>query len=153
MSPVKSATYLAFDFGTKRIGIAVGDTVTRSARPLTALPSRNGDWRQIDAIVAEWQPLACIVGLPLNDDGGEQTITRLAREFATALQSRFPGRVHLCDERYSSKSAHESLRNARADGSLNRRLRPGDKDSAAACLILEQWLTEGCDQDAGRAQG
>ncbi len=147
---MKDATYLAFDFGTKRIGIAVGDTVTRSARGLTALPN---DWKQIDAVVAEWQPQACIVGLPLNDDGGEQTITRLAREFATTLQSRFPGRVHLCDERYSSKSAHEALRNARADGSLNRRLRPGDKDSAAARLILEQWLTEGRDQDAGRSQG
>jgi putative Holliday junction resolvase len=136
---VTAGVYLAFDYGTKRIGVAIGDAVTRAARGLGAVPQ---DWKQIGRLLADWSPAACIVGLPLGEDGGEQAITRQAREFARELQQRYPGPVHLCDERYSSRSARDDLRGARAAGLLKRRVRQGDKDSAAARIILEQWLAE-----------
>ena len=134
-----TGVYLAFDFGTKRIGVAIGDAVTRAARGLGAVPQ---DWNKIGQLLAEWSPAACIVGLPLGESGEEQAITQLARKFASELQQRFKGPVHLCDERYSSRSARDDLRGARAAGHLKRRVRPGDKDSAAARIILEQWLAE-----------
>ena len=134
-----SGIYLAFDFGTQRIGVAVGDAITRSARGLSAVPQ---NWKQIEGMLAEWKPAACVVGLPLGEGGEEEAITALARGFADTLKKHFAGPVHLCDERYSSKSAMGELRAARADGTMKRRIKKGDKDSAAARLILEQWLAE-----------
>jgi len=136
---VTAGVYLAFDFGTKRIGVAIGDTVTRAARGLGAVPH---DWQRIGQLLAEWSPEACVVGLPLAESGEEQGITRQARQFAQQLQQHFKGPVHLCDERYSSRSARDELRTARASGQLKRRVRKGDKDSVAARIILEQWLAE-----------
>lgn len=136
---MSAGIYLAFDFGTQRIGVAVGDAVTRSSRALCTVPQ---DWKQIERLLAEWGPAACVVGLPLDREGGEQAITRQAREFAGRLGQRFKGPVHLCDERYSSRSAQDDLRSARNSGALKRRVKQGDKDSASARLILQQWLDE-----------
>lgn len=146
---MKAATFLAFDFGTQKIGIAIGDTITRSARSLATIPN---DWKRVEAVVAEWRPQACVVGLPLAEDGGDQPITRQARAFARQLHAVSKRPVHLCDERYSSRSAAQALRSGRADGTLKRRLKRGDEDSAAARLILEQWLAEGHDQAVGEEQ-
>jgi putative Holliday junction resolvase len=134
-----TGVYLAFDYGTKRIGVAIGDAVTRAARPLGTVAE---DWNAIAALLAEWQPQACVVGLPLGRDDEEQPITQRARAFARGLQQRFAGPVHLCDERYSSRSGLDDLRQARSSGAMKRRVRTGDKDSAAARVILEQWLGE-----------
>ncbi|MCI0749676.1 MAG: Holliday junction resolvase RuvX [Nevskiales bacterium] len=144
-----AGVYLAFDFGTKRIGIAAGDAVTRGARALGAVAH---DWKQIDRLLAEWTPAACVVGLPLGPEGEEQPITNQARAFASRLQKHFAGPVHLSDERYSSRSAMDELRAARASGALKRRLRKGDKDGAAARLILEQWLMERRETGNGRRE-
>lgn len=135
----RTGVFLAFDYGTKRIGVAIGDAVTRAARGLGAVPH---DWTQIGKMLADWSPAACVVGLPLGENGEEQAITRAARQFAEALRQRYQGPVHLCDERYSSRSARGDLREARASGALKRRVREGDRDSAAARIILEQWLAE-----------
>jgi putative Holliday junction resolvase len=136
---VTAGVYLAFDFGSKRIGVAVGDAVTRAARGLSAVPP---DWTKILGLLKEWTPAACVVGLPIGRDDEEQPITRQARAFAAELQRRFGGPVHLCDERYSSRSALGDIRAARASGVLKRRVKSGDKDSAAARVILEQWMSE-----------
>jgi putative holliday junction resolvase len=136
---VTAEVYLAFDFGSKRIGVAIGDAVTRAARGLGAVPQ---DWAKIQTLLKEWQPAACVVGLPLGRDDEEQPITRQARAFAQELERQFGGPVHLCDERYSSRAAHEHIRQARASGTLARRVKPGDKDSVAARVILEQWMNE-----------
>ena len=135
-----TGVYLAFDYGTKRIGVAIGDAVTRAARPLLAVGDR--DWKAIEGLLAEWKPRACVVGLPLGQNDEEQAITQRARAFAAELAQRFAGPVHLCDERFSSRSALGDLREARASGAMKRRVRKGDKDSAAARVILEQWLGE-----------
>ena len=140
--------YLGFDFGTRRIGVSVGDSVTRSARPLPAITQ---DWSAIGRLNAEWGPAAFVVGLPLGRDGEDQPMTGRARAFAAELKSRFGRPVYLCDERYTSVAAQGDLRLARAGGTLRRRVRKGDEDSAAARLILEQWLAEPREtQDRGR---
>lgn len=135
--------YLAFDFGRKRIGVAVGDTVTGTARPLPTLGSGEAqDWKPVERCVADWRPAALVVGLPLDDSGAEQPITRAARNFASELARRTGLQVHLADERYSSRSADDALRDARASGRMNRRVRKGDRDGEAARVVLEQWMSE-----------
>ncbi|MGH8456192.1 MAG: Holliday junction resolvase RuvX [Stenotrophobium sp.] len=137
---MSGAVYLAFDYGEKRIGAAVGDDLTRSARPLPALP--GGDWTAIERVIAEWRPAALIVGLPLLEDGGEQAISTAARKFARQLGELSQLPVHVSDERFSSRSADDALRGERASGRMPRRVKKGDRDGQAARIILEQWLGE-----------
>jgi putative pre-16S rRNA nuclease len=135
--------YLGFDFGLKRIGMAVGDAVTRSARPLPTISNaREPDWDAVAKALKEWRPAGCVVGLPVDLDGNHQAITGNARGFAEALRTRYGVPVFLCDERLSSRAADDELRSARADGRMNRRVRKGDRDGVAARLILEQWLAD-----------
>lgn len=133
-------TSLGFDFGLKRIGVAVGQSITGTASPLTALACRDGqpDWDRVRALLEEWRPGALVVGLPYNKDGSEQPISKAARRFARRLAGRFELPVYLVDERYSSAQAETRLVEARQQG--RRRVRKTDIDSAAACIILESWL-------------
>lgn len=134
---------LGFDYGSQRIGLALGERLTRSARPLASMRNHERpDWPTLDRHVSDWQPAALIVGLPLDEDGGEQAISVAARRFARQLEQRYQRPVHLIDERYSSREADDVLRQARASGQLSRRLRKGDRDSQAARLIVEQWLLQ-----------
>jgi len=140
-APLPGSIYLGFDYGTQRIGVAVGDALTGSARPLP--PASNGrqpDWNALAKALQEWRPAGCVVGLPLDLDGQDQAITAQARAFAEQLRSRYGVPVYLCDERLSSRAADDELRHARADGRKNQRVRSGDRDGVAARLILEQWL-------------
>ncbi|NIV37284.1 MAG: Holliday junction resolvase RuvX, partial [Anaerolineae bacterium] len=108
----EAQTILAFDYGTQRIGVAVGQTVTATARGLTTLQNKNHnlpDWQAIAALLAEWQPALCVVGLPLQMDGGEQEMTRFARRFANQLHGRFGLPVDTMDERLSSYEAEQIL--------------------------------------------
>ena len=137
----RHSIYLAFDFGSRRIGVAVGDDLTRSARPLVTIDNaREPDWPAIEREIKSWKPAACIVGLPLDLEGNEQKLSRAARAFAESLHERFALPVHTCDERFSSRAATDELRNARASGRMKRRVKSGDRDQQAARLILEQWL-------------
>ncbi|KTD47058.1 Holliday junction resolvase [Legionella rubrilucens] len=130
--------YLGFDFGYKRIGVAVGQTVTLSARPLPTLAARQGipDWQLVTRLIEQWQPQALIVGLPTCIDGSEQYTTPLARHFAKQLKKRFSLPVHLVDERLTTVEARSQLF---AEGGY-RKLKNSQIDSTAACIILEQWL-------------
>lgn len=142
MSASGSVTVLAFDFGLRRIGVAIGNTLTTTARPLTTLAARNGvpDWTQISRIFGEYLPALCLVGIPYNIDGSEGPLGPRSRAFATELRERVGGEVQLVDERLSSRAAEESLRIERASGVRTRRLHKGDVDQMAATLILMQWL-------------
>lgn len=136
-----AALYLGFDYGTQKIGLAIGDRLTGLARPLPSIPNRREpDWTLIGRALADWKPAGCIVGLPLDLDGAEQPMSRQARAFAEQLRSRYGLPVSLVDERLTTRSAGDELRAARADGRLNRRVKPGERDGVAARLILEQWL-------------
>ena len=120
-------TLLAFDFGLKRTGTAVGNTLTRTARPLRTIAA-EGDARfaAIAALLAEWQPDALVVGVPFHPDGASHENTARARKFARQLRGRFGTPVYEVDERYSTTEALAS--GAR------------DADAGAACVILEQFL-------------
>ena len=140
----KDSLYLGFDYGARRIGVAVGDRLTGSARPLPAVANgRQPDWEALSKALKEWRPAGCVVGLPLDLDGEDQEVTGHARAFARELRTRYGVPVFLCDERLSSRAADDELRGARADGRMNRRVRKGDRDGVAARLILEQWLADG----------
>ena len=130
-------TYLAFDYGEKRIGTAVGDTLTGTARPLATL---TGGLDAALKLIAEWRPAALVVGLPLMEDGSDQRITTLTRRFAKELELHSKLPVHFSDERYSSRAADDFLRDARASGAMARRVKKGDRDGIAAKIFLEQFL-------------
>jgi putative holliday junction resolvase len=133
---------LAFDFGHRRIGVACGDTISRTAAPLVAVPAGVGGvrWEMIDALLREWQPALIVVGLPYNVDGSDSTMTSAAREFAAALERRCRLQVVLVDERYSSREAEARLKSARESGLRRRRVAKADVDATAACVILERWF-------------
>ncbi|MCP5151396.1 MAG: Holliday junction resolvase RuvX [Ectothiorhodospiraceae bacterium] len=127
-------TALAFDYGLRRLGIAVGQSLTGTASPVTVLRMRDGapDWPAIAALLATWEPDVLVVGLPLNMDGSEQPLTARARGFARRLRGRFGLPVHEWDERLTSREARERLDAAG-------RTRAAD-DAVAAEVILESWL-------------
>lgn len=128
---------LGFDFGTKRIGVAIGQTITASARPLTTLANKNNrpDWQGLAELIEQWQAQALIIGLPLEKDGQDGDISRRARAFARQINERHPLLpTALEDERYSSAAARDWQRQQTGKKT------PYDKDSLAAAYILEQWL-------------
>jgi putative Holliday junction resolvase len=135
---------MAFDFGERRIGVACGDTISRSASPLGFVRvDATGPWAQIERLLKTWMPDMAVVGLPYNVDGSESASGRAARRFATQIQERFSLEVRMVDERYSSMDAQARLKSARESGSRRRRIAKGDIDAAAACVILERWFAEG----------
>ncbi|AOV98174.1 Holliday junction DNA helicase RuvA [Edwardsiella hoshinae] len=131
-------TILAFDFGTRSIGCAIGQELTGSARPLQSFKANDGipDWQQIEKVLREWQPDLVVVGLPLNMDGSEQALTQLARKFANRLHGRFGVQIALHDERLSTVEARAHL----FAGGGYRALEKGRVDAASAALILESWF-------------
>ena len=137
---MSAGVYLGFDFGYKRIGVAVGQSVTGSAKPLKTEPAKEGvpDWRSIANLVQSWKPQALIVGLPTCIDGSEQYTTAAAKQFATELMTRFNLPVHLVDERLTTVEARAHL----FEQGGYRKIKKTPIDSIAACIILEQWLHE-----------
>ena len=127
---------LAFDFGLANIGVAAAQTLTRTARGVATLGARDGvpDWRAVHRLIEEYQPLALIVGLPLNMDGTESPMSETARQFAAKLADRFGLDCPLQDERLTSREAREGLEDARAAGVAS------TDHELAACLIAESWL-------------
>jgi putative Holliday junction resolvase len=138
--PPAAATVLAFDFGTRRIGVAVGNTVTRHAHPLTTIAAEANAERfaAIAALVREWQPARLVVGLPVHADGTEHDMTARARRFARQLEGRLGLPVVLVDERWTSAEARTRLREVDAD----RRDRREARDQVAAQLILQAHLDD-----------
>lgn len=134
---------LGFDYGLRRIGVAIGQTLTRTASPLPAVPARDGkpDWDRIKNLIEEWQPAALVVGLPYNMDGSTQEMTARAERFHRQLEGRFGLPVHAVDERLSSIEAEERLIEARRSGRRGR-IAKEDIDSTAACVLLENWLQQ-----------
>jgi putative Holliday junction resolvase len=144
-------TLLAFDFGLKRIGIACGDSLTRSAapRPAVLCGDAGPNWAAISREVRALGPARLIVGAPYNAQGGEGTMTARARAFAAELARRFALPVHLVDERFSSLEATATLSAQRASGARRRKVARADIDSAAAAVILSRWFAgEGADDGA-----
>ena len=126
-SPAPVGSYLAFDFGSRRVGVASGNALTRTAMPLRTLAAAGKPpLEAIDALIKEWRPDALVVGVPRHPDGAAHDNTRRAQRFARQLQARCQLPVHEVDERYTTVEA-------RAGGAR-------DLDAAAAAIILEQFL-------------
>ena len=131
---------LGFDFGLRRIGVAVGQTATHTASALETIGhSKEPDWRAIDRLVKEWQPSTLLVGLPLGPEGEETDMSRASRRFGAALQERYALAVVYADERLSSRAAGDRFAELRASGGL-RRKDAGQLDAMAAQIILENYL-------------
>jgi len=129
-------TVLAFDYGLRRIGVAVGNALTGTATALPVLQARDGvpDWARIRRLIDEWRPALLLVGLPLNMDGTPSEMSERAARFSRRLHGRFGIRCELADERLSSFEAR-----ARMTGDSSGRTA---LDSVAACVILEGWFAE-----------
>ena len=140
MHKVPQGTLLAFDFGTRRIGIAKGNTLLASATPLTTIDAEQTDIRfaRIAALLAEWQPVALVVGLPCNDDGTPHEMTALSRRFANRLKGRFNLPVLLVDERYTSAAASSALN----EQGIHGRKQKAVLDQYAAQQILQAYFDE-----------
>jgi putative Holliday junction resolvase len=133
-----STTVLAFDFGEKRIGVAVGDLELRIPHPLSTISAEDNATRfaEIGKLVAEWKPVKLVVGLPMHADGAEHEVSRLARRFANRLEGRFGVATVLVDERLTSVAAESRLREA---GVRGERLK-ASLDAAAAGEILAAYF-------------
>ena len=123
---------MGFDYGSKRIGVAVGQTLTATARPLAIIPVKNQqiNWTRISALIQEWQPDALVVGLSKHADGSENEITKAVHRFCRQLHKHYHLPVHTIDETLSSVAAAEQV------------TRKGELDAVAAQIILETWFAE-----------
>ena len=128
-------TLLGFDFGTQRIGVAVGQSITGTATALCTVNARNKqpDWERISELIDDWHPDALVVGLPLHADGSDSGTTTAVRKFAHQLKERSHLPVHIMDERLSSHAAKQ-LQHQDKTG------RKADIDAIAAMIILQNWL-------------
>jgi len=131
---------IGFDFGMKRIGVAIGQTVTLTARPLDTIQAKDGvpNWNALSKLFKKWLPDASVVGIPLNMDGSDQAISHNAREFADSLRQRYQLPVYEIDERLTTKDARERLF---TEGGF-KALQDGQVDRVAAQLILQNWFAE-----------
>lgn len=131
-------TVIGFDFGTKSIGCAVGQSITGTAQGLLAFKAQDGvpNWDQIEKTIKEWKPDLLVVGLPLNMDGTEQPLTQRVKKFANRLNGRFNLPVELQDERLTTTEAKSEIFSRGGYKALQK----GKIDSISACLILESWF-------------
>ena len=133
---------MGFDYGTRKIGIAVGQLITKTANPIAIISARDGvpDWSEIEKLILEWQPAQFVIGLPLNMDETESEMSQRSLKFARRLTGRFNIPHHTIDERLTSREArsrhesHSSTRRGPADRSRD------EIDDIAAQIILESWL-------------
>lgn len=129
-------TLLGFDFGTKYIGIAIGQSVTQTATPLLTLKAQQGvpNWQEVQKIIDEWQPTGLVIGLALQPDGSDSQTSLKARNFGIALKKRFSLPLHFVEERLTSVAASHILRQE------HHYSKQTDSDSMAAAIILESFL-------------
>jgi putative Holliday junction resolvase len=142
-TPDAVSTALGFDYGARRIGVAVGNALTRTARALEVIANgaQGPDWPRVDALMREWQPQILLVGLPLTMEGEEQKNSAAARAFAARLDEKYKLPTQLVDERLSSREAAQRFAQRRAGGQA-RRKHAAALDAVAAEIIIEQWLCD-----------
>lgn len=139
--PGQAITVLAFDYGTQRIGVAYGQSVSGTAQAVCVLKARDGipDWNEIQALIDEWKPNAFVVGMPYNLDGSDSELLPRAIKFANRLNGRFNKPCYGMDERLSSKEAIEQITEA-SEAGLRRK--SSAIDDIAAQIILQSWFNE-----------
>lgn len=143
-------TYMAFDFGERRIGVAVGNDLTESANPLTTIDATTVELRfqAIEPLVNDWQPNAFVVGQPFHPDGKPHAMTAQAEKFARQLQGRFRRPAHMVDERYSSIDATYALAEKRLLGQKKKQA----IDAEAAAVILRRFFESGAHKNTASTE-
>ena len=128
---------MAFDYGLRNIGIAIGQNITKSASTFYSIKAKEGkpDWIKLDSIVEEWQPSLFIVGDPFNMDGTKSDFQKRISKFSSELKKRYDVRVHMMDERLTTKEAKERIKNE-----VNELKGSANKHSISAQIILEDWF-------------
>jgi putative Holliday junction resolvase len=148
--PPKTRTLLGFDYGLKRIGVAVGQELTGTATALVTIRATDGkpDWEAITKLIEQWNPDELVVGLPLNMDGTFHDLSYKAQRFGNQLHGRYNLRAHFMDERLSSLEAERQMKDLQRDPIKNarrkksRKVQKTDIDKIAAKVILESWLDQ-----------
>ena len=132
---------MAFDYGLRNIGIAIGQNITKSASTFYSVKAKEGkpDWIKLDSIVEEWQPSLFIVGDPFNMDGTKSDFQKRISKFSSELNKRYDVRVHMMDERLTTKEAKERIKNE-----VNGIKGSSNKHSISAQIILEDWFRSAC---------
>ncbi|MDQ3731050.1 MAG: Holliday junction resolvase RuvX [Pseudomonadota bacterium] len=137
------AIAMAFDYGERRIGVAVGQMITGTATPLATVERRAGalDWTALAALVQTWRPDALVVGRPSGDYWGAQEIRAAIITFTTELKARFARPIYVVDEAYSSVEAYARLKVGRRARANNKRIDKGEIDRMSAAILLEAWMS------------
>jgi len=135
----KPVTVMSFDYGTEKIGIAIGQSISSTAEPLTIIRAKDGipNWSQIMGLTESWRPNYFVVGLPYNLDGSDSKLLQRALKFAKRLNGRFNIPTFGIDERLSSKAASEKFKTGNPKNSVRNEI-----DDVAAQIILETWFSE-----------
>jgi putative Holliday junction resolvase len=142
-----SLTLLGFDYGTRKIGVAAGQTITRTAQgvAVVSVTLRGGHWTEIDQLVTEWKPDKLVVGLPVQPGGTTGDIAEQAKDFGDALAQRYGLPVDWVDETLTSAFADTLLQASAPEGKSLTRRRKSARDQIAAALILETWMNQHAD--------
>ena len=133
---------IGFDYGTKKMGVAIAQCITKTATPLNVLKIKNEtpNWEQLDQIVNDYKPDLAIIGYPGKNNKQTSLLADKIEKFGSAIEKHYKMTTILFDETYSTTIARQELRDLRRDGTLSRRIKRGQVDSMAAKIILEQWL-------------
>ncbi len=133
---------IGFDYGTKKMGVAIAQCITKTATPLNVLKIKNEtpNWEQLDQIVNDYKPDLAIIGYPGKNNKQTSLLADKIEKFGSAIEKHYKMPTILFDEAYSTTIARQELRDLRRDGTLSRRIKRGQVDSMAAKIILEQWL-------------
>ena len=133
---------IGFDYGTKKMGVAIAQCITKTATPLSVLKIKNEtpSWEQLDQIVSDYRPVLAIIGYPGKINKQTSLLADKIEKFGSAIEKHYKMPTILFDETYSTTIARKELRDLRRDGNLSRRIKRGQVDSMAAKIILEQWL-------------
>jgi len=133
---------IGFDYGTKKMGVAIAQCITKTATPLNVLEikNENPNWEQLDQIVNDYKPDIAIIGYPGKNNKKTSLLANKIEKFESAIEKHYKMPTILFDETYSTTIARQELRDLRRDGILSKRIKRGQVDSMAAKIILEQWL-------------
>ena len=139
-----SSTFIAFDFGMKKMGVAIGQNITNTASPLDPMVMRNGspDWDLVERLIKEYRPTTIILGKPKVIDESSETLMKKIKAFKRSLEKDFSQNVEWTPEHLTSKDAKEKLKVRRQEGILSRKIMKGQIDSMAAAIFLQDWMNQ-----------
>ena len=139
-----SSTFIAFDFGMTKMGVAIGQNITNTASPLDPVVMRNGnpDWDLVERLIKEYRPTTIILGKPKVIDESSETLMKKIKAFKRSLERDFRQNVEWTPEHLTSKDAKEKLKVRRQEGILSRKIMKGQIDSMAAAIFLQDWMNQ-----------